>query len=305
MDAATLPEAQVAWNPSLGGWTVTGYDLVRQLLRDTDRFTSEGGPMAENLGTEAMLANDSPVHDAVRAIWAKPFGAGAAVARRRELETLAATLLAPVLADLRSGEIVDIVPVLEAMAGKVVLGMMSLGQVSDSDFRRWYKVILDSSAFSIGPNDQLHRDRAEAKQQVYALLETAVRDRIDRLSESEPAVDLVGLIAQAEGHRGITRAVTLDNLFNVFIGGADTTVRWMGNAIAVLHHHSAALAELRASPNLLPQALEEVMRLETVTRFAIRTVRTDGVELAGHSLPRGDTVYLHVIGRKPRPDGVR
>ena len=34
------------------------------------------------------------------------------------------------------------------------------------------------------------------------------------------------------------------------------------------------------------------MRLKSVTRFAVRTVRIDGVELAGQPLSRGDTVYL-------------
>jgi cytochrome P450 len=66
----------------------------------------------------------------------------------------------------------------------------------------------------------------------------------------------------------------------------------MGNAIVLLHRHPDALAEVRANPALLPQALEEVMRMESVTRFAIRTVRADGVELGGQALARGDTVYL-------------
>ena len=84
----------------------------------------------------------------------------------------------------------------------------------------------------------------------------------------------------------------LDNLFNLFTGGADTTVRWMGNSVVSLYADRPALEEIRSNPTLLPQALEEVMRLRSVTRFAVRTVRTDGVELAGRPLSRGDTVYL-------------
>jgi cytochrome P450 len=301
MDVATLPGTRVAWDPSLAGWTVASYDLVRQVLRDTDRFTSEGGAIAENLGPEALLVTDSPVHEAVRAIWAKPFVVGAVVAQRAELEALASSLLAPVLSELRRGETVDIVPMLEAFAGKVVLGLMNFSQPREDDFRRWYKIILDSAAFSITADHRLHHGRSEAKAQVYGFLETEVLDRLDRLAGGERPNDLIGLIAEAEGQAGITRSVTLDNLFNVFIGGADTTVRWMGNAIVLFHRHPDTLAELRINPVLLPQALEEVMRIESVTRFAVRTVRADRVELDGHALARGDTVYLlgSVANRDP------
>jgi cytochrome P450 len=271
------------------------------VLRDPGRFTSEGGAIAENLGGEAMLVNDSPVHDVVRNLWARTFGVASVAARRDELDALAGRLLEQPLAALRRGETIDIVPVLEAFAGGVVLGLLRLSEPHEGDFIRWYKVILDSAAFSIGAGHALHAKRAEAKAQVYAVLESEMEDRLRRLAGGERPDDLVGLIAAAEGRDGITRTVALDNLFNVLIGGADTTVRWMGNAIVNIHRHPAALAELRAGPALLPQALEEVMRLDGVTRFAIRTVRAEGVVLAGQPLARGDTVYAltSVANRDP------
>ena len=292
MDAATLPKGPVAWDPSLGAWTVTGYELVKQALRDTERFTSENGIMAANLGEEAMLADDSPVHDAVRAVWARSFGVSGVMARRAEIEQLARELLTPIFAALRRGETVDIVPVLDAMAGRVVLGMLDFSQPREEEFTRLCKILLEASAFTIAADHPLYRAKAEAKAQVYAFLEDELHNRLDRLAGGERPTDLIALIAQAQGRSGITRTVALSNLFNVFVGGGDTTVRWMGNAIVLLHQHPEALAELRANPALLPQALEEVMRIRSVTRFAIRAVKIDGVELAGQALPRGDTVYL-------------
>jgi cytochrome P450 len=288
MDAAALP----AWDPQLGGWTVSGYDLIRQGLRDPARFTSEGGAIAANLAGEAMLVTDSPIHDAVRALWSKPFGPAAVADRRQELEQLADSLLAPLLAQLRDGAAVDLVPLFEAFAGKVVLSLLRLTRAGEEDFRRWYKLVLDSAAFAITPDHPLYPARSAAKGEIYAILEAELLDRRERLSHGEQPDDLVALIAGAEGQSGITRRVILDNLFNVFTGGADTTVRWMGNAIDILHRNPDALAELHANPVLLPQALEEVMRLQSVTRFAIRTVNADGVELGGCPLARGDTVYF-------------
>jgi cytochrome P450 len=292
MASRSNPEPAVRWDASLGGWSVTGYELVREGLRDPERFTSEGNPVAENLAGEAMLVDDSPVHDAVRTLWSGPFGPVAAAARRRDLEALADRLLAPVWEELQAGATIDLVPIFERFAGSLVLDLLKLERLEEDRFRGWYKLLLDSSAFSIGPGHPLHEARERAKAEVYELLDAELADRHGRLARREDAQDLVTLIARGEGGAGITRRVALDNLFNVLTGGADTAVRWLGNAVVLLHRNPDALRELRGDMALLPNALEEVMRLESVTRFAIRRVRADGVELAGQALARGDTVYF-------------
>lgn len=290
--SSTAFDPPVAWDASLGGWTVKSYDLVRQALRDPERFTSEGGAIAENLAGQAMLVTDSPVHDAVRGLWANSFSGRTAAARRQELEALADSLLEPALSHLQRGAVVDLVPLLKEFAGRVVLGLLSFSRVSAADFRRWYELVLDSAAFSISPNHPLYIDRCEAKAEIYEVLKAEVSDRRERLKRGEKPTDLVSMIVSAEDRGGITGTVILDNVFNLFTGGADTTVRWMGNSVVILYADRPALEKIRANPLLLPQALEEVMRLKSVTRFAVRTVRADGVELAGQPLSRGDTVYL-------------
>lgn len=125
------------------------------------------------------------------------------------------------------------------------------------------------------------------------MLESELDGRQVRLARGETlGRDLVSLIAPAECRDDITRQVVLDNLFTAFTGGSDTTVRWMGNAVAILYRHPKALTEIHADPALLPRALEEVMRLQAVTRFAIRTVTSGGAVLGGQLLAPVDTVYL-------------
>ena len=46
-----------------------------------------------------------------------------------------------------------------------------------------------------------------------------------------------------------------------------------------------------ADRSLLPQALEEVMRVESVVQLTLRIVRNDGIELGGQLLKAGDFVY--------------
>ena len=292
MSTADQAEPAIAWDEALGGWTVSSYETAREALLDPVRFDSEGNPIAANLAGKAILVDDSPVHDVFRALWTKALSPPAAAAWRGELEQLAEELLAPVIGRLREGAVTDLVPLFESFTGKVVLRLLDLDDLDEHRFKRWYKLLLDSAAFFIGPGDPLYDERAAAKAEVYAMLEAALDERQARLRQGEELTDLIALAAPAEGTRGITRTVILDNLFNMFTGGADTTLRWMGNAIVLLYRNPRALDEIRMQPTLLARALEEVMRIEAVTRFAIRTVRQEGARLAGQSLELGDTIYL-------------
>jgi cytochrome P450 len=280
------------WDEKLRGWSVTRYEDCLAVLRDPERFTSEGGAIAENLGAQAMLVIDSALHDRVREIWRPSFGSGALSARLPALSKLALDTLAPVAARLASGSVVDVVPALERFAEAVVLDLMDFVQPASDVFRGWYKTILAVAAFNLPKDDPREIARHSAKAQVYAFLSAEIEDRHRRQARSESPQDLVALMAFAERSKGLSRVTVLDNIFNIFLGGADTTVRWIGNALVTLHNHPDELAALRADPRLIPLALEETMRLETVTRFAVRTARADDACVADVKVPRGDTVYL-------------
>jgi cytochrome P450 len=48
--------------------------------------------------------------------------------------------------------------------------------------------------------------------------------------------------------------------FSLFIAGIETTKNWIGNAMACFDQHPDAFAQVQAEPELLPSALEEVLR---------------------------------------------
>ena len=121
----------------------------------------------------------------------------------------------------------------------------------------------------------------------------ALRLRIvaKRFAKGERPEDLVSLMIAAEGRDGITQANVIDNLLILVLGALDTTVRWMGNLVVLLHRHPGALADVRSDLSLLPQAAEEAMRVESVVNVNLRIVNVDGIELCGQALHAGDFVY--------------
>jgi cytochrome P450 len=99
----------------------------------------------------------------------------------------------------------------------------------------------------------------------------------------------------------------LGKLANMIVAGSvDTTVTTMSNVIAWLAEHPTDRTLLLDDPNLIPGAVEEVLRYEHLLLNG-RLVVSD-VEIDGHQLKAGDRVMLLLpaTGRDPevfdRPD---
>jgi cytochrome P450 len=86
----------------------------------------------------------------------------------------------------------------------------------------------------------------------------------------------------------------------VLVAGFETTVNLLGNGIRVLLDHPEQLAALRARPELWPNAVEEILRLESPVQLTARVARND-VEVAGIPVKRGEVVviYLAAANRDP------
>lgn len=282
----------IFWSASLAGWVVSSYDDVRRVLSDRNHFTSEGTPIGDAFGAEAMLVNDTPLHNKMRAVWAEPVSMSAMMARSDNLRQIAIRLLEAMGTRLKSGETVNIVEVFQDFASEVITGLMDIPRHRIGDLQRWNRMLSDTPALEQAKDSPEYARHLEAKAEVYAFLHEEMRKRRERLLSGEQPEDLVSLMVAAEGRDGITHSIAVDNLINLFLGALDTTAKWLGNIVVVLQRHPHALEEVRADRSLLPQAIEEVMRLETVAQVLLRLVKNDGTELASRTLKAKDRVYV-------------
>jgi hypothetical protein len=74
-------------------------------------------------------------------------------------------------------------------------------------------------------------------------------------------------------------------------GGNDTTTGLLGGAAELLTAHPDQRETLRADPRLIPEAVEELLRLTSPVQGLARTVTTD-VEIGGTIIPAGRKVML-------------
>src|ERR1700744_3063244 len=86
----------------------------------------------------------------------------------------------------------------------------------------------------------------------------------------------------------------------VLAAGFETTVNLLGNGIRMLLDNPEHLETLRQRPDLWPNAVEEILRLDSPVQLTARIARND-VEVAGVPIERGElvVVYLGAANRDP------
>jgi cytochrome P450 len=297
----------VSWLPALNGWLVTRRDLALLVMRDTGTFTVDDPRFstAQVVGP-SMLSLDGAEHARHRA----PFTGGfsrAVVADRLgafvadQAETLLAELRPAGTAELRT-----------AFAGPIAVAVVAdalgLGTTDPGQVLTWYRSIV--GAVSALTGDQGHQPDGAQRQDVitegaeaFGALSTSLRSVLGGGGHS--------LLAHAATAAGTGNALStgevISNAAVLMFGGIETTEGMIANALLHLLSHPGQLSLVRGDLSLLPNAVEESLRLEPaaalVDRYAVRDV-----ELAGAAVTRGDLVSVSLAGagRDPavfgRPD---
>jgi cytochrome P450 len=105
--------------------------------------------------------------------------------------------------------------------------------------------------------------------------------------------DLVGvLIAASDDDEQLTEQELLGSLFQLIVAGHDTTTSLIGNGVVDLLTHPDQWRRLRDEPNLMPAAIEELIRFSTPVPHATFRVTTEPMELGRVEIPTGEQVLI-------------
>jgi cytochrome P450 len=107
-----------------------------------------------------------------------------------------------------------------------------------------------------------------------------------------PGNDLVSTLiaAEQEGDR-LSDVECVNLVLNVLIGGVDTTQSQLAQGIRLFCEHPAQWELLRARPELVSAAVEEVLRFEPITPVTAR-ITTQEVEFRDVTFPEGTVVMV-------------
>jgi cytochrome P450 len=275
--------APVAWVPVLDGWLVTGYALAQQVMRDAATFTVDDPRFSTaTVVGPSMLSLDGAVHARHRDPFVPPFrpapvrdryAAFVAKSTSRLIDSILPRGSAELRADFAG-----------PLALSVVADALGLTGVDASAVRTWYAALVESvSAVTAGGSP------TSAGADAFRELGEHVHRTI-----ADPAADsLLTGIDLAEDEIVANAAVLM-------FGGIDTTESMIANLVLHLLSHPAALASVRADRTLLPNAIEESLRVEPAASVVDRYATRD-VTLAGADIARGDLVRVSIAGANRDP----
>jgi cytochrome P450 len=138
----------------------------------------------------------------------------------------------------------------------------------------------------------------EAVSELYAYLEALLATR-----RAQPGEDLLSaLLAAEEGGERLSHAECVNLVLNVLIGGVDTTVAQLSQAVRVFAHHPDQWELLGTRPELAGAAVSEIIRYEPITPFTARIVREE-IEYRDVTFPVGTVVLVAACTANREGDG--
>ncbi len=139
----------------------------------------------------------------------------------------------------------------------------------------------------------------QAAGEVYDYVENLLMQRA-----AQPGDDLLtALLAAEEAGDRLSHPECVNLVLNVIAGGVDTTQAQLGHAIRLFASHPDQWEALRADPDLVPGAVEEVLRFEPITPITAR-ICVEPVEHRGVLFPAGTIVAVcSERGNRQQPGG--
>jgi len=275
LDTSTMPHDE-----ALPVFFVYRFEDIARVLRDSDTFSSGHiidmimGPV---MGEHIILGMDGERHRRYRALVSSAFRQKVLTESEGQLVAKVANELIDRFADRGQAELVR--EFTFPYPTQVIAGILGLPREDYKQFQRWSIAILSFLA---------KQDEAiAASREVEHYMAGILADR-----RRTPQEDLISGLAHAEldGER-----LSDDEIFSflrlLLPAGVETTFRSTGNLLYLLLAQPEQLHSVRSDRSLIPQAIEEALRLETpllnITRLATRDTEIDGVPV-----PAGSTIML-------------
>ncbi len=290
---ALRSRAPVFHFPPADLWLILDYAGVKLALADHDTFSSNLANAAGhgNPG-EWFIFFDPPRHTKQRALIAKAFTPRVVANLEPRIRDLSRRLLD---ATIERGEMDLAVDFAVPLPMRVIAELLGVPAADWPRYKRWSDGIL-KIANSVSPDEAartIEEYRAVTAEMRTVLPEWIAQRRVEQRDDL-----LARLVAAEVDGQRLTEAELLGFVQLLLVGGQETTANLINNAVLCFLEYPEQLARLRAAPELLPSAIEEVLRYRSPLQWMPRATRRE-VALHGQVIPAGKLV-LPLIGSANR-----
>jgi cytochrome P450 len=291
---ALLRQAPVLPQPD-GSVLLSRHADLDRIYRDTSLYISDktvqfgpkfgvGSPLFEH-HTTSLVFNDPPLHTRVRKIMTSAL-TPRAIAR---MEPGLIEVVDHLLERMAGAETVDLIEDFAATIPIQIIGNLLDVPLDERDpLRDWSLAILGALEPALSA-EQLERGH-QAVREFKTYLQDLIRRR--RARPGDPETDVLTRLIRGEGADAqLSEIELIQNCIFILNAGHETTTNLIGNGLALLNDHPEQKALLRAQPELIAPAVEEILRFRSPNQFGNR--ETAGpVEIDGLHIPRGTNLHL-------------
>jgi len=320
----------MGWEEGPGYWAVLSHELVNLVLREPTSFSSHiGATQIRDPGTSDMLAfvqrmmlnQDPPSHTRLRRLLTRSF-TPRAIAKLEDRITERAKLIVDRLAPLGHADFAKEAGELPLMTLAEIMGVPEQDRMLLFD---WSNRVIGYQDAEYSTSDQFDPQTGTEM----ALKARAIRDEIAADSDGRmpdprsrqgladmyfyagelaqyrrqnPGDDVVSILLATTDDQGAITTEEFETMFFLFaVAGNETLRNGIPGGMLALLEHPEQMNKLINNPELLPSAVEEMLRYAPPVIHFRRTA-TEDLKLGGAQISEGDKVVVYHVAANRDPE---
>ena len=285
-------------------WLIVGHTEARAALSDARlskdmhaALASGGEVVAEGLPGPAfarhMLVVDPPDHTRLRHFVASAFSVRRIEALRPHVQHIVDDLL-DAIAALGPEHPVDLVASFAfPLPFTVICELLGVPETERAAFGTALIALLTPTS-----TPEEYALAKQASDTVVELLTALVVGK-----REAPGDDLISaLVSERDGDEHLDQQELLSTIFQLIVAGHDTTASLIGNSVVALLRNPDQLATLRADPEKMPAAIEELLRYDAPVPHSTFRYAREPIDIGGVTIPAGAQVIINLASANRDPN---
>ncbi len=286
---SVAPFARVRLWDGTQPYFVTNFEDIKVILADP-QFSCEPnregyphvfeGRMAADLADKSFLRLDNPEHDRLRRMVTKEFTVKKVNALRPMMQATVDRLLESYSRQPQGSDFIE--HVAAPLPTEIISHLLGVPYEDHEFFHRATKIQFGTKSTP-----------ADVRASVKELFEYL--DRLITKKAANPQDDVISRLVQEQLEPGHVDRETLVNIIRLLLSaGHQTTQSMTAMGVLTLLQHPDQLALIKADPELIPHAVEELLRFTSPLHIGARRVALEDIDVNGHLVKKGEGVICSI-----------